>query len=1151
YEVREKLSLNGFVQSGELVLNWGYSSHHYDASTISGLAMKFIEGLEELITHCMDQQKEGAVYTPSDYGLGAEMSYAELDAFLEEPFEGKKRKEQIEGIYRLSGLQQGILFHGLYDTSGIGVYIDQFGCDLLNVDLELFRLSWDYVLTNHSILRSAFYADTFSAPVQSAYSNVKPSITILDYRDLNESEQLVAFKEYEEADVIKGFDFKVPPLMRFALIRLTDDRWRMLWTWHHILLDGWSKPLLIEEFLTAYEVFATGKEPALREDDRYEDFIRYIERSNKEQEEKYWRGYMKGVEQSTLLPFIGKTPERMKEIGKSKMLYLDISESLTTNIQNYAQQNKVTANTIMQGVWSVLLHRYTGNKDIVFGIIVSGRPDDLPRVEQRVGMYINTMPLHTVINKEKGIVDWLQQIQEEQLSSRQYQHTPFSNIQSWSGVQGDIFDSILVFQNYPFSKVIASQPWKLKVENIFKHEQNNLPLTVTVSVAGQMSIEFRYNTGLLSEENVKEILGHFEEAIHQLISNPRGTVGEIELLTQKEQHQLVRGFNDSHVSYPAEKSVVDLFEEQAAKTPGNAAIVFEEEQLSYQQLNERSNQLARYLQSRGVVAETLVPICMERGLDMMVGILGILKAGGAYVPIDTSFPPDRVNYMLQDTGSALLLTSREKSADFALEQSTDIIEIDGDWSRVKEYSTANLQERVPANHLAYVIYTSGSTGKPKGVMIEHRNLLDYVAGLEQNLQIGQCRSFALVSTIATDLGNTVIYGSLLTGGCLHIFSRESVSDAELLHRYFRKHSIDCLKIVPSHWKALSLEDRLLLPSKLLVFGGEALQSGLVEEIRLSGTACRVVNHYGPTETTIGKLLHIVEAGRVYGHTIPIGKPFSNTQTYILSGDLKLCPVGVPGQLYIAGEGVARGYFNNIELTASKFIPDPFSQDTNSKMYGTGDLVKYLGDGNIEFIGRVDDQVKIRGYRIELGEIESILQQCEMVSHAVVLAREDKQGNRRLVGYIVAAGWFDREGILSYLKEQVPEYMVPAILVELESLPLTANGKIDRKALPDPDIAEGLSGQYVAPRTEMEIKLAEIWQEVLEVDRVGIHDNFFDLGGHSLLAVRLISMVRKELEIELAINTFFDLPTIEELANYIKLTKNNYQVELEEYDTFKL
>ena len=515
---------------------------------------------------------------------------------------------------------------------------------------------------------------------------------------------------------------------------------------------------------------------------------------------------------------------------------------------------------------------------------------------------------------------------------------------------------------------------------------------------------------------------------------------------------------------------------------------------------------------------------------MLIGMLGIMKAGCAYVPIDADFPAQRISFILEDTRASLIVSSSQKSFEIPATIGAKIIDIEA----LPDGPAENLSTRVKPEHLAYVIYTSGSTGKPKGVMVEHRSLVDYVNGLIEKIEIDKCRSFALVSSIATDLGNTVIYGSLVSGGTLHLFSKETVNNPTVLLNYFKTHSVECLKIVPSHWKVLSVDDDLLLPTKLLIFGGEALTEKVIEDIRSAGATCRIVNHYGPTETTIGKLLCVVEPGVKYESTVPIGKPFSNTKILILNPNLKLCPIGISGQLYITGDGLARGYLNNPELTKQKFIANPYSKEAHSIMYQTGDLVKYLPDGNVLFLGRVDDQVKIRGYRVELGEIEAVLSECSLLRQGVVVALEDKQENKRLVGYIVPQGDFDREGVLSYLKEKLPEYMIPAVLVEMVSLPLLANGKIDRKALPDPDVSAQSGDAYVAPRTPTEEQLTTIWEDILEVEQPGIHDDFFALGGHSLLAVRLISAIRKAFKAELPISDVFDYPTVAQLAGQLDL-----------------
>ncbi|MCU7552951.1 amino acid adenylation domain-containing protein, partial [Chitinophagaceae bacterium LB-8] len=598
-----------------------------------------------------------------------------------------------------------------------------------------------------------------------------------------------------------------------------------------------------------------------------------------------------------------------------------------------------------------------------------------------------------------------------------------------------------------------------------------------------------------------------------------------------EQQQLLHGFNSCEVAYPKHHTLVSLFEQQVEKTPHSMALVFEERQLTYQELNERSNQLAHLLRSKGVRQDSLVPLCMERSVEVLIAIWGILKAGAAYVPIDPDYPVDRIHYLLQDTAAPLVVcseSSREKLETTPLE----LLEVED--LVVGLQPMHNPQTNLQPSHLAYVIYTSGSTGTPKGVMVEHHSLVDYYYGLSQHLPIGQCRSFALVSTLSADLGNTVLYGALLSGAALHLCSKELVNDGHRLQQYFIQHTIDCVKLVPSHWQALSSGSELLLPARLLVFGGEALKREVVEQIRQAAPLCIVVNHYGPTETTIGKLLHVVSRDRAYHSLIPIGKPFSNTRVYVLDGQLCLCAVGVSGQLYISGEGLARGYWNNEALTKEKFIDNPFTP--GGRLYATGDVVRYVEDGAIEFVGRVDEQVKIRGYRIELGEIEAVVQQSGWVSQCVVVAKEDTNGGKRLVGYIVSAQEkaFNKEPLIDYLKSRLPEYMVPAQWVELQSIPLTANGKVDRKALPDPNSTEGVGNKQEGPRNEVEARLCALWQELLEVERVGVHEDFFELGGHSLLAIRVIAAVRKELEVEVSIGDVFDYPTVAQLAEHLQV-----------------
>jgi amino acid adenylation domain-containing protein/non-ribosomal peptide synthase protein (TIGR01720 family) len=1129
-----KLSVNSYMFGGELILRWSYSSKHYNQETISKLAGEYILHLTRFINHCMEQGESGTVYTPSDYGLGAEITYQELDRFIEGTYGDKGIKDEIESMYRLSGLQQGMLFHGLYNSHGS--YIEQLCCDLVGVNLDALLASWSEVISHHSILRSAFYYDSFSIPVQCVYRKVKLPVAELDYRGMGAAAQQVALKAYETADRTNGFDFKSPPLMRLALIRLDKSRYRMLWTSHHLLFDGWSMQVLMEEFLKTYENLISGQRLEAVMEDRYEDYIRYLERRDKAAEEQYWRGYLKGISQGTLLPFITTTKERTKGKGEYGSLSLKLDCLTTTRVQGYAQSQRLTVNTLVQGVWAWLLHHYTDSDEVMFGVVVSGRPDELPDVERRVGMYINTLVFKAAFNEGQDRLNWLQGLQADQVSSRQYQYTALRDVLGWVGVQGDLFDSLLVFENYPISKLVASRSWSLQVENIEVAEETNYPLTLTISGSEELEINFSYNTELLEQGYITAIRDQFEQVLLQMTDGNAGTLRDVRLLTTEQEHVLLTEFNSTAADYPKDKNIVELFEKQAARNPRSMALVFENQELSYGELDRRSNQLAHYLQKNGVMAETLVPICIERSLEMIIGILGILKAGGAYVPIDPAYPEDRISYMLEDTGAKLVLSNEVNRKKLKATISVTVIALDGDRKEIEKEKASNPKIGISPSQLGYVIYTSGSTGRPKGVMIEHRSLVNLVTWHNQAYEVGETSRTTSMAGVGFDAFGWEIWPYLAAGACIFVIDDETRLSASVLSGLFINkeitHSFISTAMVPdfvdrSRHKAGTL--------KYLLTGGDKLSV-----LSLEGISYTIVNNYGPTENTVVATSCIVS--QKYS-TPPIGKPVSNTRIYILNREKELSPVGVSGEICIGGAGLARGYLNRAELTAEKFISDPFSTDSaesyldrgeaSTRLYKTGDLGRWLPDGNIEYLGRIDDQVKIRGYRIELGEIESLLNESGQVSRAVVLAKSDSNGNKRLVGYVVPQGTFDKQKIQNYLRMKLPDYMVPALWIELEQLPLTPNGKIDRKALPDPDMADMVK-TYTAPRNETEAKLAGIWQELLGVERVGIYDNFFELGGHSLLVMRAVYLIQKELLVSIPVHMLFQFTSISDLSKYFEI-----------------
>ncbi len=652
--------------------------------------------------------------------------------------------------------------------------------------------------------------------------------------------------------------------------------------------------------------------------------------------------------------------------------------------------------------------------------------------------------------------------------------------------------------------------------------------------------EFHYDANLFEQEDIEDLAVKWEILLSSAISNPETTISQLKILSYSERQKILVDFNSTQTNYSKYQCIHQLFEQQAARTPNNPAVVFEDQQLTYTELNTRANQIAHHLKTLGVGAETIVGLCVERSLEMCVGLLGILKAGGAYLPLDPLLPNERLAYMLEDAGSSVILTQQHLAKLFC-KQEVPVVCLDSDWDAIAP-SDINLHCETTPENLVYVVYTSGSTGKPKGVAVEHQQLLNYVQSILEKLDLPVGSSFATVSTFAADLGNTVIFPALCTGGCLHIISQERATNPEALLEYCDRNPIDCLKIVPSHLSALlsASQPKKILPKKRLILGGEALSRNFVNTLRQYTEDCQIINHYGPSETTVGVSTYTLNLDTLNSEqiwdisdTVPIGRPLANTQIYILDHHLQPVPIGVSGELYIGGNNLARGYINHPELTSEKFIFNPFknSKLESLRLYKTGDLGRYLPDGNIEFLRRADQQVKIRGFRIEIAEIESVLKEHHGIRENKIVAREDESGNKRLVAYFVPN--YESEPLVTdlrdFLKEKLPDYMIPSAFVQLKAFPLTPNGKIDYQALPAPEsVKPELAGKFVAPRNPIEEAIAKIWSGVLKIERVGIYDNFFELGGDSIISIQIIARLNQA-GLQLTPKQLFECPTVAELA----------------------
>ncbi|MFK8103148.1 MAG: non-ribosomal peptide synthase/polyketide synthase [Saprospiraceae bacterium] len=1128
YPFDNKLDIGAAISGGKLSITWVYSKKDFEVGTINELSAAYLENLTRLIRHC--QQKEQTELTACDYGLAPEVSYQELDQFLDTEENGVARRTLVDSIYRLSPLQEGMLFHHLYDKN-LTAYTEQLVLDFPNgVQIDAFRASWEYVIGKHSILRTAFFNNEFSIPVQCAYKATNLPFEVLDFSQVPATELEAKWDAFLEADIERGFDFTQAPLMRVNLVKTGKKAYKMLWTFHHILIDGWSIPILVEDLLLAYEEFSKGatdlatvEKTLNRKEDRYEDYIKYIGARDEFVEKAFWKKYMGGFEEPSLLPFVDNAIDRNKG-GQMREMYLNYDHALTEKIKNYAQAKRITVNTLVQGVWGFLLSKYTSSNDTVYGVTVSGRPADMTQAEERVGLFINAMPVRVKLDPAKSIEEVLSVLQQEHTAAREFQYTALNDIQKWNNIQGDLFDSLLAFENYPLGDVVDKE-WNLEVENLEIKEQTNYLFSMAITLSDVLNIKFGYNLSLLQREFAEMIKAHFELVIDEIVVQEKKNFSDIELLTATEKELLLETFNDTSIDYPEGKTSVDLFEEQVKLRPDNIAVAFNEERLTYRELNERANQLASHLRTQGIREEAIVGICISRSVEMIVSIMGVLKAGAAYLPIDAGYPQERIDYIINDSKTTLVVTDTTHVDLFAHFDNVALTLIDKDWEEISKESIENVQTNLKATNLAYIIYTSGSTGRPKGVMIEHASKVNIVCDHIRLFGVTETDRLTQFVSLSFDASIPEIFMSLCSGACLVVLSKEVIDDQDLYIEYIKAQGVTVASL-PSGYLSLFDVDQLSHLRAIMTGGDIANVKTAVQCAKSSD----FINAYGPTECTVCAAAYKVKVTDENRTALPIGKPSSNTQIYILDQNLQLLPPYAEGEICIGGLGVARGYLNRPELTAEKFIPNPFNPA--ERIYRTGDKGKWLPGGDIAFLGRIDDQVKIRGHRIELGEIEAVLDALAMVKKGLVLAKKDSVGNKRLVAYVLPEGAYDKVAIETGLKATLPDYMVPAIFMELSEIPLTSNDKIDKKALPNPAIEELMAQAYVAPSNEIETILTEIWQRILNLERVGVMDDFFELGGHSLLATRVISAIRKELKTELAIKDLFLNPTVASLASFI-------------------
>ncbi|MEJ2636856.1 MAG: amino acid adenylation domain-containing protein [Calditrichia bacterium] len=1008
-----------------------------------------------------------------------------------------------------------------------------------NLDIPALKKSIENLVRRHEILRTCF-GESDGQPVQIISENFKVELSINDLSEIPTAVQEDKAREIAKKEALKPFDLKNGPLFRVALLRLAAEDHIVLFTMHHTVSDGWSVGVLIHEISVSYDAVLNNSAAELPElKIQYADYAAWQRKLLSgpvyDNQLAYWKNQLDGIPPVLELPFDRPRPSTQSSRGANRSVLL--SRELTDKLRELSRRESVTLFMTVLAAFQSLLQRLSGQNDVVVGTPIAGRTH--LALENLIGFFVNTLALRANFSESPTFRELLRQVRDVTLGAYRHQDLPFEKLVEELHPVRDmshqpIFQVMLVFQNLPMQAFGISD---LSVEPFLFETGTaafDLSLIMMETEDGLIS-NFEYNADLFDESTIERMLEHFELLLQNIVADPDQKVAEIPILTDFEKEKLFVDWNCTETEYPSNRCVHEWFESIAAEQPEAIAAIFQKdeytpaEQVSYGRLNAHANNLAARLVGLGIGPDKLVGICMERSFEMVYAILAVLKAGGAFVPIDPAYPAERIEYMLNDSGTQILLTQSNLVGHLSA-SSVQVLCLDEELDEIQNEEGPNLNIPVTPDNLAYVIYTSGSTGKPKGTMLRHRGMCNLATAQVQAFGVGPGSRIFQFSSLSFDASVWELAMAFLSGAALCLTSRETVASGHSLAKVMKEQKVNVITLPPSVLAVLPEEE---LPDlKVLITAGEAVSNELV---RKWSAGRKFFNAYGPTETTVCASMYLCE--KEYPKGPPIGRPISNFKLYILDSHFQQVPIGVAGELCVDGVGLARGYLNRPGLTAEKFIPNIFSREKGTRLYRTGDLARFLPNGNIEFLGRIDTQVKIRGFRIELGEIEAVLNQVHDVRDAAVVSRKDNSGEGRLVAYFVPGDSqeINIAELRKYMRGKLPDYMIPSAFVKLDKIPLTPSGKLDHKSLPLPEFSrQELSAEYVAPRNAVEKKLVEIVSGLLKIDKVGVYDNFFELGGHSLLATQFMSRLRETFGLEIPLRILFEKPVIAEVAAEIEL-----------------
>ncbi|MCH9652219.1 MAG: non-ribosomal peptide synthase/polyketide synthase [Deltaproteobacteria bacterium] len=1135
------IQVDAALVEGRLKVSWVYSLEVHRPQTLESLAEAFGSQLRGLITHCLSPQAGG--WTPSDFPL-ANLEEASLATLV-------AAAPRLEDIYPLSPLQQGMLFHTVYEPEE-GTYVGQLGSELASrVDREAFEAAWQALLQRHPVLRTSFHYEGLEEPLQVVHERVTSPVGFEDWSGLAAAQQEDKRQEFLARDRRRGFSLTEAPLVRLQLIRLAEASHRLVWSYHQMLVDGWSLPRLFQEFLTSYEALRqqsshhqkVGQQESGQQDQLgqlpapppFREYIAWLRDQDLVAAEAYWRGLLEGFSQETPIPFDRPFADQRRHAEA----FHSLAPESTSAIQAAARRQRVTLNTLVQAAWGVLLGRYGGLRDVVFGVTVSGRPAELDGVEDMVGLFINTLPFRAHWGHQ-AVGDWLPELQSQQVEMGRYEYTPLAEIQRWSelGQGKTLFDSFLVFQNYPFDGGggEAQEASSLGAGGTETEERSNYALTLVVFPGAQLVLDVEYDLARHDTTTIQRLLRHLEVLLGALAEKPQLPVDQLPLTTAAETHQLLVEW--STTEGPVVPGLfLDRFSAQVTQQPDATAVLCGERELTFAQLTERSRSLAHRLEAAGVGQGSVVGLCTERSVEMVVGLLGILQAGGAYLPLDPAYPADRLRWMVADCAASWVVAG-PGSIDFPNVQTVGLTSEDSISESVPAGSRRSMDPRQPA----YLIYTSGSTGLPKGVVVSHGSMATYTGEMVRQWRLSARDRFLQFASLSFDVVVEEVFPALEAGGAVVVPQGDLLLSVPDLIDILERHGATCAELPAAYWQEwvgqiAEGESRVPESLRLLLLGCEKPSARRLDQWRQavgSQVDLRIV--FGLTETTITNTLHRWEPEVWDGASeLPIGRPVAHSQLWVVDEALRPVPAGVVGELYVGGSGIAQGYWGRSGLTASRFVPDTWSQDPKAqggeRAYRTGDRARWRADGRLEFLGRQDAQIKIRGFRVEPGEVEAALLIHDQVKEVAVMARAVASGGHRLVAFVVSENEQTLEvtALRSHLGERLPEYMIPSFWEFLHGLPLTANGKVDRAALGARELAGSDAERgYRPPRTPAEQILAAAFGEVLGVERVGLDDDFFELGGDSILSLQITSRALKQ-GLHLTPRQVFENSTVEELA----------------------